>query len=87
MATDGSGLTLAYERLIGTNFFGDTNGTPAAWYLNEGLNPATIANIGNQDPDVDGLLNWLEYQYGTKPLVSEGFEVWTAEPAGISGTP
>ena len=87
MALDGSGLTVAYENLISTNAIGDTNGTPTAWYLNEGLNPQTIANIGIQDPDLDGLLNLQEYLYGTNPQVSEGFEIWTAGPAGISGIP
>jgi len=85
MASDGSGLTQAYEALVHTNS-SDGFSTPNAWYLAQGLNPQT-ANIGMQDPDGDGLLNWQEYLYGTNPLVSEGFAVWVSEPNGTSGIP
>jgi len=51
---------------------------PYAWYLQNGLSPSA----GSLDPDHDGLLNYQEYLYGTRPQVSEGFTVWV----GIPGT-
>jgi len=85
MATDGSGLTQAYEALVHTTSSDGFN-TPNAWYLGQGLNPQTAA-IGTQDPDGDGLQNWQEYLYGTNPQTSEGFAVWVSEPNGTSGIP
>ena len=75
--TDGDGLTDAYELLVShtdpNHAQTDANGVPYAWYLQNGLS----VQSGLQDPDQDGLLNYQEYFYGTKPLVSEGFGVWT----------
>ncbi len=85
MAGDGSGLTQAYEALVHT-CSSDGFGTPNAWYLAQGLNPQTAA-IATQDPDLDGLLNWQEYLYGTNPQASEGFAVWVSAPNGTSGIP
>ena len=79
--TSGYGLTDAYELLVakvnpsGTQT--DTNGVPYAWYAENGLVPITNG-VAMQDPDSDGLLNYQEYQYGTKPQVSEGFSIWVA---------
>jgi len=86
LATNNGGLTVAYENLISTNISSDGYGTPNAWYLWEGINPQ-IAGIATNDPDGDTLLNWQEYLYGSNPLVSEGFSVWVADPATISGIP
>ncbi len=85
-ASDGSGLTLAYENLISAAFSSDGFGTPNAWYLWQGLNPK-IPGIGSADSDGDGLLNYQEYLYGTNPQVSEGFAVWVSEPELTSGIP
>jgi hypothetical protein len=86
LASDGSGLTVAYEHLISAAFSSDGYGTPNAWYLWQGLNPR-ISGIGTNDPDGDGLLNYQEYLYGTNPKVSEGFAVWVSEPELTSGIP
>jgi len=40
-----------------------------------------------QDTDQDGLLNYQEYFYGTKPTVSEGFSIWISQPATTSNLP
>jgi len=81
-----TGLTLAYENLVSHGVTQDAYGTPYLWYLRQGLNPLT-GGIATQDPDGDGLLNYQEYLYGTRPLVSEGVAVWVSEPSGISGIP
>ena len=52
----------------------DGYGVPYAWYVQNRLNPNGAATL---DPDLDGLLNYQEYFYGTKPTVSEGFSIWT----------
>jgi hypothetical protein len=86
LAGDDSGLTVAYERLIGVS--SDGYGTPNLWYLWHGLSPAISGvGIGGDDADGDGLLNYQEYLYGTNPQVSEGFAVWVAEPGLTSGIP
>jgi hypothetical protein len=54
-ASDGSGLTAAYEHLVGVS--SDGYGTPNAWYLQNGMNPQT-PGVSNQDPNQDGLPNW-----------------------------
>jgi len=59
----------------------DTNGVPYQWYFNNGL------SSGQQDPDRDGLLNYQEYLYGTKPAVSEGFAIWTLLQTGTTSIP
>jgi hypothetical protein len=85
LASDGSGLTVAYENLINSAFSSDGYGTPNAWYLWQGISP--ITGIGTNDPDGDGLLNYQEYLYGTNPQVSEGFSIWVSEPEQTSGIP
>jgi hypothetical protein len=86
LASDGSGLTVAYERLISSAFTSDGYGTPNAWYLWEGINPES-SGVGIADPNGDGLLNWQEYLYGTNPQVSQGFAVWVSQPSGTTGLP
>jgi hypothetical protein len=69
------GLTDAYDRLVThTNQISGASGVPYAWYLQNGLDP----NSGTQDPDLDGLLNFQEYLFGTRPQVSEGTTIWSA---------
>ena len=76
--TGGYGLTDAYELLVDKiNPNGpqtDGYGVPYAWYAEFGLGTQSAT----QDPDHDGLLNYQEYFYGTRPNVSEGFSIWTA---------
>jgi hypothetical protein len=83
--SDGDGLTDAYERLAShtdpNQAQWDVNGVPYAWYLQFGQGIGSATN----DPDADALLNYQEYQYGTKPLVSEGLAVWTT--AGNASIP
>jgi hypothetical protein len=81
-----TGLTLAYENLVSHGVTQDAFGTPYLWYLGQGLN-AVASGIATQDPDGDGLLNYQEYLYGTRPLVSEGFAIWVSQPSGTSGIP
>ena len=83
LANDGSGLTVAYEQLVGTTLPNDGYGTPNAWYLQNNLTPFEAT----QDPDQDGLLNWQEYQYGTNPNISEGFAIWVGTPNGTTSIP
>jgi hypothetical protein len=75
--TSGSGLTDAYENLVmhvsPSGSQSDAYGVPYAWYAEFGLS----ASSALLDPDQDGLLNYQEYQYGTRPTTSEGFSVWT----------
>jgi hypothetical protein len=88
--TSGFGLTDAYEKLVmevdpnGSQT--DSYGVPYAWYAEQGLNPFT-ASMGGQDPDLDGLLNYQEYQFGSRPLVSEGFSIWVSTPNGTTSIP
>jgi len=81
--TDGDGLTDAYETLVShtdpDQAETDAFGVPYAWYVQNGLDPGSALD----DPDMDGLLNYQEYQYGTKPQVSEGFDLWI-KPSGIT---
>jgi|ERR1019366_4974046 hypothetical protein len=79
-STNGFGLTDAYESLVAkvspngpqTNSYG----VPYAWFAGSGLVPI-MAGLGTNDPDLDGLLNYQEYLYGTRPQVNEGFSIWT----------
>ena len=64
----------------------DGSGVPYAWYAQNGMVPI-VAGLATQDPDHDGLLNWQEYLWGTKPTVSEGFAMWVSSPGGVSGIP
>jgi hypothetical protein len=85
--TSGFGLTDAYELLVEkVNPDGDQMdgyGVPYAWYAENGLS----AGSATQDPDQDGLLNYQEYFYGTKPKVSEGFNIWISSPNGTTSIP
>jgi hypothetical protein len=85
--TSGFGLTDAYENLIlhidPNGAQTDAYGVPYAWYAMNGLSISSAT----QDPDHDGLLNYQEYFYGTKPIVSEGFSIWVSQPATTSALP
>ena len=87
-STSGMGLTDAYELLaLKTNPYGtqtDSYGVPFAWYAMNGMFPQGAAT---QDPDMDGLLNYQEYFYGTKPLTSEGFSIWVSALSGTTSIP
>lgn len=84
---DGDGLTSAYESLVShtdpDQAQSDAYGVPYAWYLQNGLSVSSAL----LDPDQDGLLNYQEYQYGTRPQVSEGFAVWVSQPGITSNLP
>ncbi len=84
------GLTDAYEQLVlqidSQGSQSDTNGVPYAWYAENGLIPLT-SGMATQDPDLDGLLNYQEYQYGSNPRVAEGFSIWVSTPTGMAGIP
>jgi len=83
--TDLDGLTDAYELLVShtdpNTDESDAYGVPYSWYAEFGLSPQSAL----QDPDQDGLLNYQEYLFGTRPVVSEGFGVWTM--GGYSSIP
>lgn len=81
-----SGLTVAYEHLVGSTLSSDGYGTPNAWYLQNDINPRT-SGVGSQDPNQDGLANWQEYLWGTDPRAAQGLSVWVSSPSGYSGTP
>jgi len=87
-SSSGSGLTDAYELLVlKTNPYGtqtDSYGVPFAWYAMNGMFPQGAATL---DPDQDGLLNYQEYFYGTRPQVSEGFAIWVSTPNGTTSIP
>ena len=85
-ANDLSGLTVAYENLVGNILPSDGYGTPNAWYLQYNLNPLT-SGVAAQDPDQDGLPNWQEYLWGGNPRVVEGFSVWVSTPSATAGIP
>jgi hypothetical protein len=83
------GLTDAYLALVAKvppGLTTDGYGVPYAWYAQNGLVPITSA-LATQDPDRDGLLNYQEYQYGTRPNVSEGFTIWVGSVNGSSAIP
>ena len=85
--TSGMGLTDAYEWLVmhisPYDSQTDIYGVPFAWYAMNRLNISSAT----QDTDQDGLLNYQEYFYGTKPTVSEGFSIWISQPATTSNLP
>jgi hypothetical protein len=88
--SSGSGLTDAYEWLVlQISPYGpqsDSYGVPYAWYAQHGL--TTLTNgLATADPDLDGILNYQEYLYGTNPQVSEGFAIWVSTPNGTSSIP
>ena len=87
--SEDSGLTDAYQRLVSKTNPTDpwtSAGIPVAWCVLGSLN-ANDPNLAGEDPDYDGLSNLQEYLYGTNPQVSQGFALWVAAPAGISGIP
>jgi hypothetical protein len=76
--SNGDGITDAYSlRIAGIDpdapAQSDAYGVPYAWYIQNGLSVQSAL----LDPDHDGLANYKEYLYGTRPQVSEGFSVWT----------
>ena len=75
--SNGDGVTDAFSRLVANidpnTAQSDAYGVPYAWYVQNGLNVLSAL----LDPDQDGLANYQEYLYGTRPQVSEGFAVWT----------
>jgi hypothetical protein len=88
--TSGFGLTDAYESLVAkispAGPQTDSYGVPYAWYAENGLIPIT-SGLATQDPDGDGLLNYQEYYYGSRPMVSEGFNIWTSLQSGTTSVP
>jgi hypothetical protein len=88
--TSGYGLTDAYELLVAKiNPNGpqtDAYGVPYAWYAENGMIPIT-SGLATLDPDGDGLLNYQEYLYGTRPNVSEGFSIWIGSANGTTVIP
>jgi hypothetical protein len=84
LASDGSGLTVAWERLVGKS--SDGYGTPNAWYLAQGLDPQT-PGIGSEDLNGSGLPNWEKYLYGANPEATATFAIWVSQPSGTSGIP
>jgi len=89
-STGNTGLTDAYELLVlhvnpyTTDSMDD--GLPDAWCVLNGLN-VSGPSLGSEDPDHDALSNLEEYLYGTNPQISEGFNVWMANPTGSAGIP
>jgi hypothetical protein len=85
-----NGLTYAYLSLVAkVSPLGpqsDSYGVPYAWYAENGLVPITNG-LAIQDPDGDALLNYQEYQYGTRPTVSEGFTIWSGIQSGTTSIP
>ncbi len=85
--TSGYGLTDAYELLVAkidpNGAQSDAYGVPFAWYAQNGLNMQSAT----QDPDLDGILNYQEYQYGSRPTISEGFAIWVSTPNGTTSIP
>jgi hypothetical protein len=86
--SNGDGVTDAYSLLVAhispTQLNQtDANGVPYAWYVQNGLSPQS----GMLDPDQDALLNYQEYQYGTRPQVSEGLNIWIGAANGMTVIP
>jgi hypothetical protein len=86
--SNGDGITDAYSQLIAhidpnAPPQSDAYGVPYAWYIENGLDVSSAL----LDPDQDGLVNYQEYQYGTRPQVSEGFSIWTVAANGTTVIP
>jgi parallel beta-helix repeat protein len=66
----------AFERFSQMSFYvesdadDDGDGLPNGWETLHGLNPANFIDA-YRDPDLDGLLSFLEFMYGTSPTVSD----------------
>jgi len=71
---NGNGLADAGE--IPWNLPNDLLLPPDAWYTEYGLSVQSAL----QDPDLDGLLNYQEYLYGTNPNISQGWSIWIGTP-------
>lgn len=88
--SSGFGLTDAYESLVAkispSGPQTDAYGVPYAWYAEYGMVPIT-SGLATQDPDLDGLLNYQEYLYGTRPNVNEGFSIWIGSVNGTTVIP
>jgi hypothetical protein len=89
-STCGCGLTDAYLSLVAKTSpdgpTADICGVPYAWYAQNGLVPIT-SGLATLDPDGDGLPNYQEYLYGTRPTVSEGFSIWIGSVNGTTAIP
>jgi hypothetical protein len=85
--SNNDGVTDAYSLLvahINPNVAqSDAYGVPFAWYVQNGLSTQSAL----LDPDMDGLLNYQEYGYGTRPNVSEGLKVWVGTLNGMTVIP
>jgi hypothetical protein len=86
--SNGDGITDAYSRLIAhidpnAPPQNDAYGVPYAWYIENGLDVSSAL----LDPDQDGLMNYQEYLYGTRPQVSEGLAIWTVAANGTTVIP
>jgi hypothetical protein len=85
--SNGDGVTDAYSRLVShtapDQSQSDVYGVPYAWYIQNGLSPSSAL----LDPDQDGLVNYQEYQYGTRPQVSEGFSILAGAANGMTVIP
>jgi hypothetical protein len=89
--SNGDGLTDAYCLLVlrtdpYTTLSSANDGIPDAWKVLWNLSTSQT-NLANLDPDFDGLTNLKEYLYGSRPLTSEGFNVWVGSPSAYSGIP
>jgi hypothetical protein len=91
MDFDGDGLINSIERQIGSDLLSgdsDSDGMPDSWEYDNSLD--FLVGDNASDPDLDGLSNLDEFQFGFDPNVSDiegapgyaSLEVWT----GISGS-
>jgi hypothetical protein len=97
VATDANGVPIASGSL--PDYFADQNGdgtfdvgntdsynVPYVWYLLHGLYPL-YSGVPTEDPDLDALLNYQEYKFGSDPEVSQGVGIWVGSPNGLTGIP